>query len=229
MKGIIAAVAIVVVVGVVVVFASSGKPPTPTVAPVAATGSTPPAENADKTDGPLLPVKRVLEAESPTTMDKMSKDGTEVLHVKTVSEGAEVTYLEVDNGFIDRCNLASDKATPGKLPGRASYEFDVPRKDTYYVYLRAKWRDNCGNSAWVGVDDNKWYNLEDEEGQEGEKNYKWAWHPLWVSGAPKAFELTAGKHTLWFNVREDGPKLDQWLISTDAQKPVGFNPAKKSQ
>jgi hypothetical protein len=113
------------------------------------------------------------------------------------------------------------------LPGRASYEFEVPRKDIYYVYLRAKWRDDCGNSAWVRIDEDNWNNLEDEEGKIAEKNYKWAWHPLWVSGAPKGYELAAGKHTLWFNVREDGPKLDQWLISTEAQKPVGSDPMKK--
>src|SRR4029077_15979236 len=107
-----------------------------------------------------------------------------------------------------------------------SYEFEVPRKDTYYVYLRAKWRDDCGNSAWGRIDDDKWGNLEDQEVFISEKNFRWAWHALFESGAPKGYELTAGKHTLWFNVREDGPKLDQWLISTESSKPVGADPIK---
>ena len=228
MRGLVAAIAVVIVVGVVVVFARS-EPPASVSPSDPGTGKAPVVvKGGSASDAVLMPVKVVLECETPTTIEsKNPKDGTEVLHINEISDGVKVRYLEVDNGFIDRCALGKDKEIAGKLPGRCSYEFEVPRKDTYYIYLRAKWRDNCGNSAWVGIDEDKWYNLEDEEGQIGEKNYKWAWHPLWVQGAPKGFELTPGKHTLWFNVREDGPKLDQWLVSTEAQKPVGANPVKK--
>ena len=231
MRGLIAVAALVAVIAAVVLLGttasggpSKGGASGPTNVVAVGTGTTTTATDA----APVFPAKIVLECAEPTTMDAKTKDGKqEVLHVKEISDGTTIKFLEVDNGFIDRCNLNSDKAEPGKLPGRASYVFDAPRKDTYYIYLRAKWRDNCGNSAWVKIDDGQWFNLEDEEGQQGEKNYAWAWHPLMVGGAAKGYELSVGPHTLWFNVREDGPKLHQWLISTEAQKPSGPNPVKK--
>ncbi len=228
MRGLIAGIAVLVVIGAVLVFGRSAPVvvdggPTPGT-PVVVKNDTSTATDA----APVFPAKIVLECEEPTTIDAKTKDGkVEVLHIHEISDGTTVKYLEVDNGFIDRCNLGDDKKEPAKLPGRASYVFDAPRKDAYYVYLRAKWRDNCGNSVWVKIDDGTWFNLEDEAGLVSEKNYAWDWHPLWVGGAPKAFELSKGPHTLWFNVREDGPKLDQWVISTEAQKPAGVNPLKK--
>ena len=228
MRGLIAAIVVVVLIGGVLVFGRSSATTPATESKATGLAVKPTTDAGTDTSAALLPVKVVLEAEETTTISDKTADGkTEVLHIHEISDGATVKYLEVDNGFIDRCKLGADKEEAGKLPGRASYEFEVPRKDTYYVHLRAKWRDNCGNSAWVGIDDDKWHNLEDQEGKVGEKNYAWAWHPLWVGGAPKGFELAAGKHILWFNVREDGPKLDQWLITTEAQKPVGVNPLKK--
>lgn len=229
MRGLIAAVGVIVVVGAVVVLgrsepAKGSGPGTTTDVAQTGTGKAP-ATPSDP--AVVFPVKIVLECEEPTTIDAKTKDGQEVLHMREISDGATVKFMEVDNGFIDRCKLGEDKKEAGKLPGRASYVFDAPRKDTYYVYLRSKWRDNCGNSAWVKIDDGQWFNLEDELGLIELKNFTWAWHPLWVGGAPKGFELTAGPHTLWFNVREDGPKLDQWLISTEAQPPAGPNPVKK--
>src|SRR5437868_1435336 len=98
MRGVIAAVAVLVLVAVVV-FAGGG-------------GQTPPSSNPNpaKTGGSgggdetLMPVKRVLECESPTTMNAKTPDGSkEVFSMHTISEGKEVTYLEIESNFIHTC------------------------------------------------------------------------------------------------------------------------------
>src|SRR6185295_14267405 len=101
----------------------------------------------------LKPVRVVLECEEPTTLDNMTKDGkTEVISKKEQNEGTRIGFLEIKSGFIEECQLQADKATAGKLPGRATWSFEVPRNDKYYLHLRAKWRDNCGNAVWVAMD-----------------------------------------------------------------------------
>jgi len=225
MRGALAAIGVLVLVGGIIFFSGSGSPVKPT--------PPDPSKNSGNNPGPVVlkPVKIVLECEEPTTLQDKTKDGTVIISKTTRNEGTPISFLEIKSGFIDECQLNVDKATAGKLPGRATYEFEVPRKDTYYVHLRAKWRDNCGNAVWVAMDKvngpDDWIDLSDQLGRESEKNFKWWWHPLMVGGTPRGFELEAGKHTLMMNVQKDGPWLDQWVISTDAQPPIGQEPVKK--
>ena len=129
-------------------------------------------------------------------------------------------YLEIPDGWIKACGLDKEKGEGGKLPGKASYNFEAPRDDTYFLFLRAQWFDDCGNSVYVKFDDSpKWLSIEDNLGMNTKTNYSWVWHPLMQEGAVKGIPLKKGAHKLWLNVREDGPKLDQWLIATDANTP----------
>lgn len=227
MRGLIVLVLIGAVVGGIVLTggSSSGSVTTPPVVN-APTGNTPAPTGTAPTV--VAPVKIVLEAEEPTTTDPLDlKTGTKFLEIREQREGKLVRFVDIPEKLIEKCGLEKEKDKVAGLPGKSTYEFEAPRDDTYYVFLRAKWYDSCGNSVWVRVDDSSYLNLEDENGKEGERTFKWAWHALMQEGRPKGFKLSKGKHTLYFAVREDGPWLDQWLISTEASMPGSAAPLSK--
>jgi len=177
-----------------------------------------------KADGTaaLAPAKMILECEETTTIDSKTPDGKEVLRVRTQSEGKAISFLEMPEEWIKECGFETTlKGKPEQLPGRATWEFEAPRDDTYFLNLRARWADECGDSVYVKIDGGEWYSLEDSLGMIGKGNYRWAWHQLMVGGKPKGFELKQGNHTLYLGTREDGPCLDQWVLTTDAGVPVG--------
>ncbi|HYF51107.1 MAG TPA: hypothetical protein VEJ63_16960 [Planctomycetota bacterium] len=210
-------IAVGVIAAIVAVLVLTSKPQ--------ATSEVKKPENDPKGPAVIAPVKIVLECEEFTPIETKGPDGREVLVVRTQSEGKTISFLEMPEKWIEECGLdKGDDALKGKpdlLPGRASYTFEAPRNDTFYINLRAKWADNCGDSVYVKIDDGEWYSLEDSNGMISEKNYRWAWHQLMVGGKPKGFELKQGKHTLYLGTREDGPCLDQWVITTEASMPVG--------
>jgi len=219
-RGLIAlAVVVAVVMGVAITGWSNGKP----------NSNTPGVEPSNVKPGPaaVYPVKILLECQEATKLEDKLPDGQVIWKKGERNEGELVKYIESPDGWIDdwvKARPDERKALKGKegaLPGKASYVFEAPRDDTYYVSLRAQWLDDCGNSVWVRVDDSPWFNLEDKNGMVSEKNYKWAWHQLYLGGRPKGFELKKGQRTLWLGTREDGPKLHQWVISTDANPPTG--------
>ena len=107
----------------------------------------------------------------------------------------------------------------GKPPevntGKASIRFNVPKSDTYILWIRAWWNDECGNSVTLAIDDARPFSF----GQDA--TYK-RWH--WVRSPPriKQLDLDKGAHTLHIINREDGIRLDQILfINTKRYIPVG--------
>ena len=220
MRGLIALVVIVAVVfGAILMGRTSAKP----------SPETPNGEGAGvRGVGPaaVYPVKAVLECQEATTLEDKLPDGKEIWKKGQQTEGVVVKYLESTDRWIDEWIKGNPereklKGKEGALPGKVSYVFEAPRDDTYYVNLRAKWRDTCGNSVWARIDDALWLNLEDRNGRITDTSYKWAWHQLYLGGWPKGYQLKKGQHTLWLSTREDGVKLHQWVISTDANPPIG--------
>ncbi len=90
--------------------------------------------------------------------------------------------------------------------GNAVYRINVPSAGLYRLWARAHWHDSCGNSFFVVVDDQpqSWI---------GEDGTMQKWH--WVKG--KTYQLSAGVHTIKFQNREDGAKLDQFMLTTDTR------------
>ncbi len=88
--------------------------------------------------------------------------------------------------------------------GNALYKFRVPRDGVYRLWARTFWHDSCGNSFFVIVDgkDKSWI---------GEDGTYQRWH--WVKG--KLYRLSAGVHTIKFQNREDGARLDQFLFTNN--------------
>ena len=153
-----------------------------------------------------------------------------VLEKGESTEGETVKFLHSPK-WINKCNLDDIKEKPGRLAGLAIYKFNVERDDTFYVFLRAKWTDTCGNSCWIlldgpaqgghGAEAGQYYPIKDQNGYVSEKDYKVCWHPLKVQGQLHRFVLKKGAHTIELHTRQDGPRFDQLVITTEGTEPVG--------
>ncbi len=89
--------------------------------------------------------------------------------------------------------------------GNARFKINVPSSGSYRLWLRAWWYDACGNSFFVIVDDKPAVSVEDPTYQ--------TWH--WVKG-PK-LTLSAGTHTIRIQNKEDGARLDQFLLTNNSR------------
>lgn len=88
--------------------------------------------------------------------------------------------------------------------GSAKYVVKIPVAGTYRFWGRAHWHDGCGNSFFLKIGDKPWVVF----GQDG--TYQ-RWH--WVKGP--TVELPAGNVEIIVRNREDGAKLDQFLLTTN--------------
>jgi len=103
-----------------------------------------------------------------------------------------------------------------KNKGAAVYKILVSDPGNYYLWARTYWRNGCGNSVGVQVDNYSPVTL----GQDGTYNY---WH--WVEAKGAKFNLSAGKHTIKLLGREPGIMVDQIFLTKDPEYvPVGIRP-----
>ncbi len=84
--------------------------------------------------------------------------------------------------------------------------FDCKVADDYQIWLRAWWKDGCGNSISLGLDDAKPRRV----GNDG--TYQ-SWH--WVRCYTAS--LSAGPHTLSLKPSEPNIKVDQVLLTTNRE------------
>lgn len=97
--------------------------------------------------------------------------------------------------------------------GRAVYHFDVPRAGTYVVWGRVITEDDDENSFWIRVNGGQWvrWNGIDEDDD-------WRWrlvHDDDSGDEVSHFTLRAGPNTLEMAYREDGAKMDRFLVTND--------------
>lgn len=90
--------------------------------------------------------------------------------------------------------------------GHAYYKVKIPKAGTYQFWGRCWWYDSCGNSFFVLVDSTK---VTSKTPYVTDQTFR-KWH--WVAG-PKV-SLSKGTHTIRIRNREDGAKMDQWLLTT---------------
>jgi hypothetical protein len=124
--------------------------------------------------------------------------------------------------------------------GRVTLEFTIPEDGTFYVFPRTWWQDQCGNSFGLLIDGRNPARPPDAPdaaeplmiGATTSGAHKvWRWTKLKAPGnttAPRAFRLTAGRHTITFTNREDGVKLDQVYITEEPGTPAE-GPMKKPE
>ena len=214
---------LVIVIGILaaIIFSGSQKSPDSVKAPVAPDVQPTLTSNINKSIEIQAPVKVVVECERPTKLeDKDPKTGQIVMKIGKAIMGQEIGYLEIPDGWIKTCGYDDQKDKPGTLPGKAYYDFDVSRTDDFYIFIRAKWMDSCGNSVYVQLDGKDYTSVEDNEGEVAKNVFQWAWHPVAVKAAPKPYHLEKGKHTLVLATKEDGPQFDKVLIATDGTQPA---------
>jgi hypothetical protein len=103
---------------------------------------------------------------------------------------------------------------PPAVRCEAVYHFRVTSPGKYKLWGRALWPNGCANSVNVVLDKAKTLTL----GQDG--TYR-RWH--WVELKSYSWTLSRGEHTLQMQNREDGPAMDEFFLTTDADYvPVGI-------
>lgn len=146
--------------------------------------------------------KIVLEAESATEVKPHFQ--VKSTKSKSVSGGK---YLDVP----DR-SCGENKED---LRGTATYTIHVKETGAYKLWLRVWWLDGCGNSVWAQIDGKPQASGHEKGlviGEDG--TYKrWGWR----TAKKFKFRLKAGDHKLVLYVREDGPRIDQILLTKDAE------------
>jgi len=186
----------------------------------------------------VRPETHVIDCGKPDYLeDKFTdKDGVThtVFEIGSSTEGEKITFLRSPK-WINKCNLDDIKkdepSSAGKLAGLAVYSFNVERDDVpYYIFVSAKWTDTCGNSVWIlvngpekgghGPDAGKYEYIKDQLGYVSEKDYKLAWHPLIKEGKPLPVKLNKGLNRIELHTRQDGPRFDQIVITTEANAPA---------
>lgn len=204
MRGMLALAAVIALVGGVVLIGRN-QPQQP---------STPAPEPETQI---LMPAKVVIECESFISWEEKDPvKGVVALKRGTMTMGKQVFYIEAPDGVIEQCGLGDKEKAPGQQPGKMKYEFELPRDDTFYVFLRAWWLDNCGDSVYFRIDEGDWQTISGD----GRNSYPgFEWWACMRSGEDVAFKLSKGKHALELNVKEDGPRFDKFLVKTDASKP----------
>jgi hypothetical protein len=130
-------------------------------------------------------------------------------HYYTIQPSMHVGSAQAASGgkFVEiplRRPHGEDESGPADN-GNALYGVRVPVAGTYRLWARAHWYDTCGDSFFVIVGDDKaWI---------GEDGTCGSWH--WVKG--KNYTLSAGGHWIRFQNREDGAKLDQFMLVADSR------------
>lgn len=116
---------------------------------------------------------------------------------------ASAKILEV----LDNAGKPPEGKEPSMEYGGAVFQVDVPSDDQYRIWLRVWWEGSCGNTVSVQIDDEK------KSVTAGNDSAYSTWH--WVS-VPRVYALVKGTHVITVLNREDGIKLDQILVTNDA-------------
>lgn len=98
--------------------------------------------------------------------------------------------------------------------GNVTFKINVPQTAKYWLWARVHWYDDCGNSFFVFADK---FGAGDAAVLTDSTPQKWRW----VRVRNRGYTLTKGYHLIRFQNREDGAKLDQFLLTTAAPGPKG--------
>jgi polygalacturonase len=113
------------------------------------------------------------------------------------------------NGSYITSDIDGDMDTPSET-GRVVIDFNVDTAATFYVYLRTL--------AASGTDDSFWILMDGKPTKFNGIEISPDW--IWVQ-TPGFYELTEGEHRLEIVRRENNTRLDQILITTSTNLPLG--------
>lgn len=90
--------------------------------------------------------------------------------------------------------------------GHAEYRIRIPADGAYQFWGRCWWYDSCGNSFFILVNTDR---VTEKTPIITGQTYK-RWH--WVAGP--VFNLKSGTYRIRIQYREDGPRMDQFILTT---------------
>ena len=132
--------------------------------------------------------------------------------IKAVEGSSGKAYLEVPLGV--------GKASKGKT-GAATFTVTIPADGAYTFWIRAFWEGECSNTFLLQIDDQAPFLIGADA-----TYHAWHWIKYPISKVTPPPAITKGTHTLTFIHREDGVRLDQFLLtSTPHFVPVGTEKA----
>lgn len=141
-------------------------------------------------------------------MVKIVVDSGDYTSIKPSMVKTNTTSSAVSNNNFIQIPPRRPRATEETGPsddGNAVYRINVPTAGTYQLWARTWWYDSCGNSFFIVVDNRPAVFIEGPTYQ--------TWH--WVKG-PR-LQLSAGQHTIRFQNREDGARMDQFMLINNTQ------------
>ncbi|MFT5129016.1 MAG: hypothetical protein ACI8W8_002636 [Rhodothermales bacterium] len=109
------------------------------------------------------------------------------------------------------------------LIGHVRYPIVIPEDDHYQMFVRMWFMDKCGDSIRYWIDSGR-ERLPNQKRYTGnEKEWRnWVWFT--DKGGP--LHLTAGRHTVYVEPREDGVRADQFcLVQQGGERPERHSPA----
>ncbi len=151
---------------------------------------------------PLPPPKTTisigLEAEEPTRI-------IAPLEIRTDEQASGRLYVSAARGFNNRDRVPDD--------GRATYEFEVPEDGHYIVWARAMARRSDDDSFWIRANGSDWVRW---NGLVHDDDWMWQFvHDSDDDNEIAVFPLRAGTNTIQIAYREDGARVDRFVVSND--------------
>lgn len=113
----------------------------------------------------------------------------------------------------------SKSEVPPSDSGYAEYKIYIPQEGNYQFWARCWWYDHTGNSFFILIDS---IAVDKNTPYITSNTYK-KWH--WVQGP--VFHLTRGIHIIRIQNREDGARMDQWILTTTPKS--RWEPTKKEK
>jgi hypothetical protein len=146
-----------------------------------------------------------------------------MVFARTASADKIVAEAESYNSIQPSMELIADKEASGgkaiqvplKEPhgmakpadnGYAEYKFVTPHGGTYQFWARCWFVDNKGKSFYVLVDSDQVTSKTPTVTGATMKSWRWVAGPV--------VKLDAGSHTIRIQYKEDGAKMDEWVLTT---------------
>lgn len=158
------------------------------------------------------PANLVIEAEAATS----TEEPLVVVAEGNVPPGSEYIPGASGGRYVEIPEKAGNP--PHLTKGHARYEIDLPADGEYILWGRVWWEGECSNSFTVQIDDTPPFLFGENA------TYKtWMWVKYPVARMTPPIKLKKGRHVLEFGNREDGVRLDQFLLSPSKRfVPVGI-------
>jgi hypothetical protein len=138
----------------------------------------------------------------------------------TGANTAPMTIVNDAAASNGQCIWSGTTGSNASVPanGHVTFTFNAPSAGTYKVWGRflVGPATTSDDSLWIRIDSSAWINWNDIHPRIGNAGYAWdSEHDDANADAPVNHTLTAGNHTLEIAYRENGLKMDRFLVTND--------------